>query len=379
MQCRNCGRELQGGAYCPWCGAHQTVSREKHVARRPHVYAANPSEHVLHPSIVSTFFPHLGARRMFQLRWLILVGVIALIVISLGKLVPLAIVLSALLLPVLYLLYFYDAQLYEDEPFIVLGGTFLVGTILGGAMSLLFYRLILSQAHFGFGPSTNYVLLVGVFLPIIGQLLMLIGPLVLYIARRQFDDVLDGLAFGAAAGLGFSATQSIAYAWYLITGQFVLSGSASAWVLPTLRIALLIPLLDAATTGLICAALWLRRDRQPAERTRGAVTNLALAILIALLGQIVPAVGSTWWGGPVLDLLWYGGTVIILVLLVRSLLHIGLIDKARPLRSGDTVECPQCYHQLQGIESFCPNCGLALRAIPRRVRAPRARQEPTGA
>ncbi len=379
MQCRNCGRELEGGEYCPWCGAHQTVSRERHVTRRPHVYAANPSEHVLQPSIVSTLFPHMGARRMFQLRWLLLVAIIAVVAISLGRLVPLAIVLSALLLPVIYLFYFYDAQLYEDEPFIVLGATFLVGAILGGAMSLLFYRLILSQARFGYAPSTSYLLLVGVFLPIIGQALMLVGPVALYIARRQFDDVLDGLAFGAAAGLGFSATQSIAYAWYLVTRSFVFTGAASAWALPTVRIALLIPLLDAATTGLICAALWLRRDRQPEERTRGAVTNLAAAIVIGLLGQIVPAVGSTLWGGPILDLLWYGGTVIVLLLIVRSLLHIGLIDKARPLRSGDTQECPQCFHQLRGTESFCPYCGLALRATPRRARTPRAGQEPTGA
>ncbi|HKT39796.1 MAG TPA: PrsW family glutamic-type intramembrane protease [Ktedonobacterales bacterium] len=349
------------------------------MSRRPHVYAANPSEHVLQPSIVSTLFPHLGPRRLFQLRWLLLVAVVALIGISLGRLVPLAIVLSALLLPALYLFYFYDAQLYEDEPFIVLGATFLVGAVLGGAMSLLFYRLILSQLRVGFGPSTNYVLLVGVFLPIIGQILMLVGPLVLYIARRQFDDVLDGLAFGAAAGLGFSATQSIAYAWYTISGQFVQSGSISAWVLPTIKIALLIPLLDAATTGLIGAALWLRRDRQPAERTRGAVTNLALAVIIALLGQTVPAVGSVLWGGPILDLLWYGGAVVILLLLVRSLLHIGLIDKARPLRSGASEECPQCFHQLRGTESFCPYCGLALRATPRRAqraRRPRTGQEP---
>jgi RsiW-degrading membrane proteinase PrsW (M82 family) len=379
MRCRNCGREFEGGHYCPWCGAHQTARHEKHVARRPRNYAANPSEHVLEPSIVSTLFPHLGPRRLFQLRWLLLVAVVALIVISLGKLVPLAIVLAALLLPLLYLFYFYDAQLYEDEPFIVLGATFLVGAILGGGMSLLFYRLILSQSRFGFGPSTSYVLLVGVLLPILGQVLMLVGPLVLYIARRQFDDVLDGLAFGAAAGLGFSATQSIAYAWYLVTGQFVHTGSASAWVLPTVRIALFIPLLDAATTGLICAALWLRRDRQPEERTRGAVTNLAAAIVIALLGQVVPAVGSALWGGPILDLLWYGGAVVILLLLVRSLLHIGLIDKARPLRSGDSQQCPQCYHQLHGNESFCPNCGLALRATSRRARAPRVGQEPTGA
>ncbi|HEX6543836.1 MAG TPA: PrsW family glutamic-type intramembrane protease [Ktedonobacterales bacterium] len=386
MRCRHCGRELEeGGAYCPWCGAHQRASRERHVQRRPRFYAANPSEHMLQPSIVSTLFPHLGPHRLFQLRWLLLVGVVALIVISLGKLVPLGIVLAALLLPVLYLFYFYDAELYGDEPFIVLGATFVVGAILGGAMSLLSYRLILSQARFGLGPSPSYVVLVGILLPIVGQLLMLVGPVILYLTRRQFDDVLDGLAFGAAAGLGFSATQSIAYAWYLITQRFIFSGSASAWVLPTVKIALVIPLLDAATTGLICAALWLRRDRQPAERTRGAVTNLAAAVLIGLLGQVVPAVGSVLLGGPILDLLWYGAAVIVLLLLVRTLLHIGLIDKARPLRTGDVEECPQCHHRLRGDEAFCPNCGLALRAIPRRTRptrranTPRPGEEPSGA
>jgi hypothetical protein len=148
-------------------------------------------------------------------------------------------------------------------------------------------------------------------------------------------------------------------------------------VLPTIRIALFIPLLDAATTGLICAALWLRRDRQPEERMRGVIgANLAAAIVIGFLGQIVPAVGSALWGGPILDLLWYGVTVIILLLIVRSLLHVGLIDKAQPLRSGGVEQCPQCYHQLRGAESFCPYCGLALRATPHRVRGRGAGQEP---
>lgn len=377
MRCRNCGRELEeGGAYCPWCGAHQRAAHEDHVRRRPRVYAANPSEHVLQPSIASTLFPHLGPHRLFQLRWLLFVAIVVLILISLAKLVPLLIVLSALLLPVLYLIYFFDTELYGDEPFIVLGATFLAGAVLGGAMSLIFYRLILSQSRYGLSPTTSYVLLVGVLLPILGQILMLVGPLVLYFTRRQFDDVLDGLAFGAAAGLGFSATQSIANAWYLVTGSFVVSGSISAWVLPTLKFALFIPLLDACTTGLICAALWLRRDRQPEERTRGAVTNLALAIIIALLGQVVPALGSTLLGGPLLDLLWYGAAVVVLLLLVRTLLHIGLIDKARPLRVGNVEECPQCHHPLRGDEAFCPYCGLALRAIPRRSRGTGPGQEP---
>ena len=80
--------------------------------------------------------------------------------------------------------------------------------------------MILSQQRLGFGTSTSYILLTGVGLPLLGQALMLVGPLALYVARPRFDHLLDGLVFGAASGLGFAAAQSIIYSWLLIQGPF---------------------------------------------------------------------------------------------------------------------------------------------------------------
>jgi RsiW-degrading membrane proteinase PrsW (M82 family) len=342
------------------------------------VYAANPSEHLYHPSIISTFFPHLGPQRTFQLRWLLFACAGVIFLIGLGRFVPLAIILAALLLPALYLLYFYEAQLYEDEPLSVLGGTFLLSAVLGLGMSLAFYRIILSQYRVGFRPSASYVLLVGVALPLLGQALMLVGPLILYVTRPRFNEVLDGLAFGVASGLGFSATQSIAYAWQLIVGPFVQHGSSTSWALLTIRIALLVPLVNAATTGLICAALWIRRDRDPLAHSAGPLSSLPAAIAIGALGQVVPALGSTLVGGEVLSLVWYAATLVILMLLVRHVLHVGLIEKARTLGHGGSMRCPHCHHLVSDV-AFCPHCGLALRSTGKRHRRPMAGQEQTGA
>jgi RsiW-degrading membrane proteinase PrsW (M82 family) len=280
------------------------------------------------------------------------------------------------LLPALYLLYFYEVELYEDEPLTVLGVTFVLGALLGLVMSLAFYRVILNASQIGFRPSPGYVVLTGIVLPLLGQALMLVGPVLLYFLRPGFHDVLDGFAFGAASGLGFATTRNITYAWLLINGPFQQGGSETSWALLTIRYALLVPLLYAATTGLICAALWIQRDRDPEARTLGLLGSLPVAVVIGALGQVVPALGSTLFGGEIRTLLWYAATDIVLILLVRHVLHAGLLEKAHALGHGGTLRCPHCHH-LVGDVAFCPNCGLAMRAASKRGR--QAQTPPTQA
>jgi PrsW family intramembrane metalloprotease len=334
-----------------------------------HAFAANPSEHVYHAAIISTFFPHLGRQRSQQLRWILLGGLAVIVLIGLSRLVPIAIVAAALLVPVLYLLYFYDVQIYEDEPLPVLAATFVLGAVLGAGLSLAFFPLIRSLYRPFFGPKPEFVILTGIGIPLLAQALMLVGPLLLFFFRPRFDEMLDGLAFGVASGLGFAAAQTIIYSWLPITGPLQQAGSAISWALPLLRIGLLVPLLDAATTGLICAALWLRRDPQPVARNLGPFTSVPLAILIAALGQVVPATGVALLGGQVIDLFWYGGTLLVLILAMRHVLHVGLIAKARELGHGGTLRCPHCFHEVPDVP-FCPHCGLAMRSTARRARRP---------
>lgn len=380
MHCEHCGREAPQGQYCAYCGAHLPAAEAgRSPTRRRHVYAANPREHVYQPNVISTFFPHLDIHRAQQFRWALFALVVAVLLLGVGRYLPIALVGAALLVPVLYLVYFYVVEIYEGEPLRVVGATFLLSGALGVALSLVSYRLILSQRQFGLGgiaPTQNYIALSGVVLPVVGQIVMLIGPLILYVTRPRFNETLDGLVFGVASGLGFAAAQSIVYYWLQITAPLQLAGSTVNWALPIVQTALLVPLLHAATTGLICAALWLQRDTTPIARSIGPIASVPVAAALALLGQVVPSVGVIFYGGQLLNLVWYGLTLIVLMLVVRHVLHVGLIEKARDLGHGGALRCPNCFHTVPDVP-FCPNCGVAMRSIAKRARRVQTSPEAT--
>src|SRR5262249_43967255 len=120
--------------------------------------------------------------------------------------------------------------------------------------------------------------------------------------------------------------------WRTITGALQPSGPVVSWVLPILRTAFLAPLLSAATTGLICAALWLRRHRL---RTGGRddphlrpatdrLSSLPVAVGIALLGQVVPRLAVVYAHSQLLNLFWYALVVMVLVVILRQVLHSGM-------------------------------------------------------
>ncbi len=382
MRCEHCGRETPEGHFCAYCGAHLSAADTPHSpTSRRHVFALNPNEHVYHPGIISTFFPHLSPYRAQQFRWVLYVLAVIVLLLVAGRYIPVAIVAAALIVPVLYLAYFFVVEVYEDEPLSVLALTFVAGAVLGVLSNLALYRYTTSNTRFsvqGLVPQYGYLLVSDLVMPIVAQALMLVGPLILFFARPRFDEVLDGLVFGVASGLGFATAQSIIQSWLLITGSQRPAGSTLSWAEPIIRTAFLTPLLYAATTGLICAVLWLRRDPTAPRRQMGPLASLPVAIVIALLALIAPAVGVTYYGGQVPNLLWYGVTVIVMMLIVRHVLHVGLIEKASALGHSGTLKCPHCLHIVPDVP-FCPNCGIALRSIARRhrrtVAAPEAPRE----
>ncbi len=380
MRCEYCGRETPEGRYCVHCGARLTSEPQRpghHHQHRAFAFAANPSEHVYHPSAISTLFPHLGPARTHHMRWILAAAAVVIFLIAFGRFVPLAIVFAALLVPALYLWYFYDIAIYRDEPLIVLAGTFVAGLVLGAVLSLALYTPLQHQSATsllpGRGPSPGYVLLAGIVYPAVALALMLVGPGLLLLTRPRFGELLDGLAFGAASGLGFAAAQSVIFSWLLIvgTGQrgggFQRGGAGYSWALDILRVALLQPLLYAAAAGLVGAALWLARDRQISRRALGPLASPFIAVPIALLGIVLPALLSVLAGGQVLDLLYYAIALVALLLVIRHTLHMGLLEKARALGHGGTLRCPHCGEEV-GDTAFCGHCGLALSSLPPRRR-----------
>ena len=100
---------------------------------------------------------------------------------------------------------------------------------------------------------TSFVVLV-LLVPLVGEVLKQVGPILL--ARRPaFDDMIDGLTFGVAAGAAFAAAETIVVNRGLFSafGQ-VESPNAGFWVSLILSAAVVKPIVYGAATGIAVAS-----------------------------------------------------------------------------------------------------------------------------
>jgi membrane protein YdbS with pleckstrin-like domain len=365
VTCPHCGMTVPAGDFCGHCGAHLTTAN----ATRRHAFAALPSEHVAHLSIVSTLFPHLAHRRGGAFRWALVAGGAAVLLLAALHLFAPAAVVAIFLLPVLYLLYLYEVEVYEDEPWLVIGATMIVGIALGYGFSS-FSGAAVSGLNLT-GDKENAFVLAGVAIPIVAQALMLAGPLFLYAFRRRgFREPLDGLTFGAASALGFTLASSLTEIWPLINGPLVGSGAPLDWSLRLLRTGILVALVNASTTGIVCAAVWLQRyDRRRTGRpwTTSILTTLIVAfgtqVALAMLSFVV----SDLVGEVAIRLV----ATLALLLFVRLVIHQALLVEGTEHEIGPDAPCPEC-HRVVPTMAFCPACGAARAAASKQGRGLRA-------
>jgi ribosomal protein L32 len=364
VTCPHCESVVPAGDFCGHCGAHLPTAS---TARR-HAFAAVPSEHVAHLSIVSTLFPHLAHRRGNAFRWALIAGGAAVLVLAGLHLFAPATVSAMFLLPVLYLLYLYEVEIYETEPWLVIGATMVVGAVLGFVFTS-YAGAAASRLSLTGDRETGFVL-AGVAIPVVAQALMLVGPLFLYVLRgAQFREPLDGLTFGAATALGFTLTSSLTAFWPLISGPLVASGAPLDWSLRLLRVGILVALVNASTTGLIAAAFWLQRyDRRRAGRpwTTGILPTLVVAIgTQVVLGMLSFAVSDLVAEVAIRTLI-----TAALLLYLRLVIHQALLVEGAEHEIGPDAPCPEC-HRMVPTMAFCPACGAA-RAAGTKLGRPRA-------
>ncbi len=352
--CPHCGSMVPAGEFCGHCGAHLTRGN----ASRRNAFAAVPSEPVAHLSIVTTLFPHLPHRRGGTFRWALLAGGVLVNVLAAFHVFAPATIAAVLVLPVLYLLYIYEVEVYESEPWLLIVSTMVAGAVLGYAFTSLtggpVSRLQIS------GDTWGNLLFGGVVIPIIAQALMLVGPLFLYFYRSGRREPLDGLTFGAASALGFTSTTTLTAFWPLLAGPLVASGSTIDWALRLLSAGLLIMLINASTTSVVTAGVWLNRyDLRRAGR--GWQASVLTTLVVAVGAQVVLGVLSV----VVPDLLLQVGiravAVATLLMYVRLVIHQALLAEGAGHEIGPDAACPEC-HRIVPTMLFCPSCGVARAA-----------------
>lgn len=360
--CPHCGSMVPTGDFCGHCGAHLATAS----ASRRHAFAAVPSEPVAHLSIVTTLFPHLAHRRGGAFRWALLAGTGAVVLLAILHLFAPATVAAVFMLPVLYLLYLYEVEVYESEPWLLIGATMVAGAVLGFLVSALTGGTV-SDLNLT-GDTENAFLLGAIAIPILSQALMLAGPAFLYFFRSELREPLDGLTFGAASALGFTLTATLSGLWPAIGGPLVGSGSPLDWALLLLGVGILAMLINASTTSLVTAAVWLHRyERRRAHRSWHA--SVLATLVVAVGSQVIVAVLAFVAPDQVTLIVIRAVVAAALLLFLRLVIHQALLAEGAAHEIGPDMQCPEC-HRIVPAMAFCPSCGVARSAS----RAPRGQR-----
>jgi rRNA maturation endonuclease Nob1 len=133
-----------------------------------------------------------------------------------------------------------------------------------------------------------------------------------------------------------------------------------------LRLGILVSLVNASTTGLVTASIWLHRyDRRRSDRAR-EVSPLA-TVVVALGTQLVLGMLTFALQDLIVQVLVWALATIALMLYVRQVIHQALLSEGVAHEIGPDSQCPECHHIVPTM-LFCPNCGAARAAAPRSTR-----------
>ena len=368
--CGECGRDVPAGRFCDACGA--TLSRRRGDGRprwRLRAYAAAPDEHVLWPSVTTALLTQLPRRSRRAFRLSLVVLLVLLVGFVLLKWQPPLIGLSALGLPLLFVVYLRETSAFEELSVVALAVSAGLGSALGVGWALatdaIWARTYDDVLGTPMTPTESLINLV--IIPIAGLLLTLVPVAVLRARRPETAKSLDGFVLGALAALGFTAAGILTraapeFANGLVSKDFPMD---ALWALAAIR-GVATPLTAAAVGGMVGATLWFRLRTDPAfERHWYSPAAPGPAIVIALLAYGGQNLIDYAWISYTQIVVLYAGIALLALLALRIVLHATLLgEKSDGIDGGEAMPCPQCEHVVPD-RGFCPNCGYALNAARR--------------
>ena len=353
---------------------------------RKQSFALQPGEPVASFNVVSSLMPLASGSAPQTYRWALGIGILIPVVAGALGFLAFAFVAAALVVPAVYVVYMYDVNQWEDQPVAVVVGSIGAAAALAVGFTFLWHAGILGNdlAPVDIDGTesgirwTSFLVLV-LLVPIAGEVLKQVGPILL--ARLPaFDDMIDGLTFGVAAGAAFAAAETIVVNRGLFStfGQ-VDSPDAGFWVSLILSAAVVKPIVYGAATGIAVASfsgLGAGYNGFKPAYYRGLAEALAANILFQ--GGLFFAARLEGTKGAVVGLIWGGLIAAALVVRLRYLLHYAVLEAALEASSvgtelkdaaRGTAYCPSCEMPLMAGANFCVVCGTSVRAGSKVTRA----------
>lgn len=140
-------------------------------------------------------------------------------------------VLAAFIPSFVYLIWIRNTERFAPEPYGRLLRVFAYGAVISIAIAILgelvatgLFNANIERFYdvFGKNPNLQSLALAVVIAPLVEELTKSIG---VFKVRRVMPDIEDGLIYGAAAGLGFAATENLLY-----EGSALLAGGPEAFI-----------------------------------------------------------------------------------------------------------------------------------------------------
>jgi hypothetical protein len=363
VTCPFCGSTVPDAPFCGSCGAHLAHGRPGAAARRAHSYAAFPDESMARVTVVSSLFPQLSghSRAPFRVAFALAVGVLVIVAVA-GLQAP-VIAVSALAVPLLFLVYVFEIDPLEVRFAVPTALLFVAGAALGVGWGLLLGPLAADSLLPAYSPSllSGGVLVSAVVVPVAGLLLMVLPVAVLRLWRSEPSQALDGFTGGAAGALGLTLAATLTeLAPLLRHGNVVPGSSVLAVVTQAVVRGVSVPVVAAAAAGYVGATLWQRRGRGSAAGGRW-LTSPLLALAVALALAVGLGFADDAGLPDIILLVVHLAAAALALLVVRVGLHHVLLHEQRDVRIGPPRECPHC-HRVVPAMPFCPNCGVAEQA-----------------
>lgn len=381
VECSKCEMDVPAGDFCGWCGGDLDDEKSKGPKwLRMRSFSATAGEHLLRPNIASSLFPQLpsGSRLPFTVGLgLVLVALLA---ATFFRLPAALITVSALGLPLLFLIYLQESDSHRDIPSASLVTTAALGIALGVGWVLLTGAMVARSygVPLGAGISGFRMLRDGLGVPVGGMLIMLIPVALARLWRRDDQEALDGFGLGALGALMFTGAATLTR----LAPQFTTGMVAKARPMEGLMVeagirGIAVPITAASVGGLIGTALWFSR---PSDRKQKGRNYVRLAIAVMGVGVIAMYAGLGLVDVARVPQLWqlavHLSIAAIALLALRVGLHLALLHEAHDeIREDEPMLCAECGHVVPDM-AFCVACGAAMRASSRSSRQARRDNRP---
>ncbi|PKQ32894.1 MAG: PrsW family intramembrane metalloprotease [Actinobacteria bacterium HGW-Actinobacteria-2] len=373
MDCPRCHSAVPEVAhFCHRCGQDLVPGTEKANRR----FALAPNEPVASFALISSIMPREAGRHPQTYRTALTITLVAALLAAVLGWMPIAVLIAAFAIPVVYITYLYDVNLWEDAPVLVTGLAFLLTGLLAALFSWVSAGWMPFNPTIGgtdgmpvATPSLLGFLIAAVAVPVVGELIRQIGPLVLA-SRPAFDDLMDGLTFGVVSGVAYASFDTLVRHWDLLTTVVVAGQPAQLASLVFLE-GFIKPLVMGTATGLAVAefsGLGKGYDGFSGRYFGALLMAMAANVLFSggvyLLGFVgTPSLSL------VLQVVWGLVVLGLLILRVRTVLQAALLEGALESASraedpdqGDEMGfCGRCEMPLLPSSAFCSACGQSTR------------------